>query len=92
MCLYNYKQWVKMIEHWFEDAFLKKLRGTYEVRLVVKGASITRVLSRCLSPHLFIYRNVVKIYVYMWNEFSNELYKIMIKKILSRPHEQGLFL
>jgi hypothetical protein len=38
------------------------------------------VLSRCLSPHLFIYRNVVKIYVYMWNEFSNELYKIMIKK------------
>jgi hypothetical protein len=26
-----------MIEHWFEDAFLKKLRGTYEVRLVVKA-------------------------------------------------------
>jgi hypothetical protein len=63
------------------DVFLeKKIEGTFEVRLVIKGVQITWVPGTCPSPYSFIWSNVLaKVSISICNESWNKLWKIMLK-------------
>jgi hypothetical protein len=52
------------------DVYLN-LRNMSELRLKEKGIRSVEEQSRCLSPHCFIYINVIlKIYFYIWNDLQ----------------------
>jgi hypothetical protein len=69
------------------DVYLN-LRDMSELRLKEERVRSIGKQSRCLSPHRFIYINViVKIYFYIWNDVQKGF---QCMKVLSWLHRHGL--